>query len=590
MVEGVADSGWHAALTRGLHEAWQRRLFTDLVITAQDEVLHAHKVILAAASPYFRAMLSIGLVEGQTQTLVLEDVSGAVLNTVLTYVYTGQATLTEQNVQDVLTLADYFQIHALKKLCCYHLKNHLVMRTCLSVYEVATLHRCHDLAAEALALACSQCSEVLIQPSFLTLQPETVLVLLKQPYLNVESEEELLQGVVWWASKDPAGRKKWLPAFIQKIDLGYLNSQARIKWLASLEEKQLLSEDIKHIMTPMEINSDGTEYGSDDQEEYIKKKRHNSQEEVLLVIGGESNGRLLRNIECFAVGYSSWRCSIPDLVIRPDSRNEHQLQVLPVMEHARAYCATATHDNLVYVLGGQTNNTFLASCECYSVLTNSWHQLCDLPLSVHGGAAAFLDGALYFTGGKSLGRYQHELWVYDNNRDCWVARTSLSRGRGHLGMAALHGSLYAVGGVGCVGGASQVLASCEKFDPGSDMWVPIAPLAQARAYLGVAVIHDQLYAIGGYDGSRWLNSVERYDPLRDQWTTVSSMISARSSFGVTVSHGRIYCLGGFSGESNLNTVEKYNPRTNMWHCVQSMQLRRYGLVAATVYVPGSTRR
>lgn len=48
---------------------------------------------------------------------------------------------------------------------------------------------------------------------------------------------------------------------------------------------------------------------------------------------------------------------------------------------------------------------------------------------------------------------------------------------------------------------------------------PSAPLAQARAYLGVAVIHDQLYAIGGYDGSRWLNSVERYDPLRDQWTS-----------------------------------------------------------------------
>lgn len=67
---------------------------------------------------------------------------------------------------------------------------------------------------------------------------------------------------------------------------------------------------------------------------------------------------------------------------------------------------------------------------------------------------------------------------------------------------------------------------------------------------------------------------------------VSPMISARSSFGITVSRGRIYCLGGFSGGSILNTVEKYNPRTNTWHCVQSMQLRRFGLVAATVNVPG----
>ena len=55
MVEGVLDSGWHATLTRGLNEAWQTRLFTDLVIRTQDQVIHAHKIILAAASPYFRS-------------------------------------------------------------------------------------------------------------------------------------------------------------------------------------------------------------------------------------------------------------------------------------------------------------------------------------------------------------------------------------------------------------------------------------------------------------------------------------------------------------------------------------------------------
>lgn len=55
MVEGVVDSGWHATLTRGLDEAWQTKLFTDLVIRTQDQVIHAHKVILAAASPYFRS-------------------------------------------------------------------------------------------------------------------------------------------------------------------------------------------------------------------------------------------------------------------------------------------------------------------------------------------------------------------------------------------------------------------------------------------------------------------------------------------------------------------------------------------------------
>ena len=68
-------------------------------------------------------------------------------------------------------------------------------------------------------------------------------------------------------------------------------------------------------------------------------------------MGGESNGRLLRNTECFAVGYSSWRCSIPEVARRPNNHNYHQLQVLPPMQHARAYCAVATQQNMVYVLG-----------------------------------------------------------------------------------------------------------------------------------------------------------------------------------------------------------------------------------------------
>ena len=35
----------------------------------------------------------------------------------------------------------------------------------------------------------------------------------------------------------------------------------------------------------------------------------------------------------------------------------------------------------------------------------------------------------------------------------------------------------------------------------------------ARAYLGVAVVNDVLYAIGGFDGQNWLNTVEEYTPI-----------------------------------------------------------------------------
>lgn len=93
-----------------------------------------------------------------------------------------------------------------------------------------------------------------------------------------------LQGVILWASKDPDERRKWLPVLCQKIDLSLLDSQTRLKYIATLEDRQLLTDDLKYIIAPIDVNSDTAEEGSDDQEETVKKTRYNSQEEVGFII------------------------------------------------------------------------------------------------------------------------------------------------------------------------------------------------------------------------------------------------------------------------------------------------------------------
>lgn len=586
MVDDVEDSAWRGCLSRGLYDAWQNGLFTDLAITTHDQVIHVHKLVLAAASPYFRAMLTGCLKEGQTESLSLEDIPASTLTVVLEYVYSGRARLTRDNVEDVLTLADYFQIHALKKVCCYFLKSNLKVSNCLSVYERAKMHNCLDLATVALTMSLEHFSEVLCEPSFNDLQPDTLLNLLKQPYLNVNAEEDILKAVLQWASHDVETRKKWVPSLVQRIQLASFSVQRRKDYIKEASELDVLSDELRELLDPLDYDlliQPSLHDQDDSTNQSNKAPRHKAQEEVLVVMGGECNGSLLGNMECFALGYSSWRCSIPVTANGGLIAPKPQLQVLPTMTNPRAYAAVASEENLVYVLGGQTSKTFLSSCEVFSVSSNTWSSLADLPFPVHGGDAAFLDGMLYMLGGKSLNQYENKINMYHSNNNEWVSRHPMSCPRAHLGVAALNGSLFAMGGMA---GAKTVLDSCEKYDPASDSWIPIASMLQPRAYMGVAVLGNHIYVLGGYDGNCWLQSVERYDTLRDHWTRVSPMISCRSSFGVTVSHGRIYCMGGFSGESLTNSVEKYNPRTDMWHCVQSMQLRRYAHVAATVVVPG----
>lgn len=57
------------------------------------------------------------------------------------------------------------------------------------------------------------------------------------------------------------------------------------------------------------------------------------------------------------------------------------------------------------------------------------------------------------------------------------------------------------------------------------------------------MLHNCIYAAGGYDGQDQLNSVERYDVETETWTFVAPMKHRRSALGITVHQGRIYVLG-----------------------------------------------
>ncbi|TPP62738.1 Ring canal kelch protein [Fasciola gigantica] len=65
--------------------------------------------------------------------------------------------------------------------------------------------------------------------------------------------------------------------------------------------------------------------------------------------------------------------------------------------------------------------------------------------------------------------------------------------------------LFAVGGW-CSGDA---IASAEHYDPRTHEWHLVAPMHKRRCGVGVGVVNDLLYAVGGHDGHSYLNSVER---------------------------------------------------------------------------------
>jgi len=68
--------------------------------------------------------------------------------------------------------------------------------------------------------------------------------------------------------------------------------------------------------------------------------------------------------------------------------------------------------------------------------------------------------------------------------------------------------LYFIGGYNSISFSDKT----QIFNTENNSWTMDASMPSPRAYLGLAVVKDVLYAIGGFDGSKWLSTVEEYTP------------------------------------------------------------------------------
>ena len=66
----------------------------------------------------------------------------------------------------------------------------------------------------------------------------------------------------------------------------------------------------------------------------------------------------------------------------------------------------------------------------------------------------------------------------------------------------------------------------EYFDPKICKWTEMPKMNQCRFGVGCCVLNDNIYAIGGSDGSA-LKTAEKFDHITNQWTEIASMNHSR---------------------------------------------------------------
>jgi N-acetylneuraminic acid mutarotase len=227
----------------------------------------------------------------------------------------------------------------------------------------------------------------------------------------------------------------------------------------------------------------------------------------------------------------------------------------PLLESA----SFAVGDTL-YVFGGFTFKWQAAKdVYVYSLKSNQWLQLNDMPTPVTHINTAVDGSTVWFAGGfvgNHPGVATNEVWQYSVETDQWFAKTPLPQKRAGGALGIINRELHYFGGF-----AEDRDTTCTEhwYLPleGDGAWLEAEPLPSPTGHISGLVFENKIYAIGG-QYRHDTNPVDKaslycFDGLSKQWLELASMPEPRSHFEAATFRidDYIFILGG---RNNQNPV------------------------------------
>lgn len=532
-------------------------LLTDVILELESEEVRAHKLVLAAASPYFKAMFTSGLRESSMSSIKLQGVCSYTFSRLLLFAYTGEITVNEQTVCALLPAATMFQMQHVIEVCCNFLKNQLEPSNAIGIATFAEQHGCMELLHTASQFIEQHFTQIAQEEEFLMLNPSQLIKLIHRDELNVFDERDVYKAVLQWVMFDEKTRRPKLECIMKSVrcellPARYLKDQLENQPL--LQAPDNCREYLAKLLREMSLHK----------KTGIKERTPNAPM-VIYVAGGYLRFSLDK-MECFA----------------PADRHWHELAPLP---DARSGLGGAFMGGLLYVVGGRKNNPTgvldTNRVDCYNPICNTWRTCPGMMVERSRLGVASLDGYLYAVGGSNGQQCLNSMERYCPDREYWTQLKPMLTSRSGLGVAVVNRLMYAVGGYD----GDCRLRSAECYYPEEDSWTAIPPMTTARSGVGIGVVDRFIYVVGGYDGSQQLRTVERYDTETRTWRMVAPLPAAKSALSVTVDEGKLYALGGFDGSQFVSSVEMYDPARDAWSACAPMTTARSGHVSASSVRP-----
>ncbi|XP_062385326.1 kelch-like protein 40a [Sardina pilchardus] len=531
-------------LQDGLCDLLESDKFVDCVLKVKEQEFRCHRLVLAASSPYFKAMFLSNLEESKKKEIVLKDVDPSVMGMVLRYLYTSDINLTEQNVQDIFMVANMYQIPSIFSVCVSFLQSKLVLSNCLAIFRLGLLLDCPRLASDARDFICERYDLIVRDQDFHQLGPGELAAIITCDSLNVEKEEVVFESLMDWVGYDKEDRLKDLPDLLHCVRFRLMSEDyftrkveghKLIKPSTELKTQLQLIRDAQRGIFPKPVK---TQKGPEGEEE---------EEEEGMLPG------ILNDILRFGMFQTELILMVSDTgTIAYDPVGNICYIASTSTEVPKNHSSLVTKENQIFVAGGlfideQNKEEPLTSYFLqFDPVSRDWLGMPSIPDARCLFGLAEGENSIFVVGGKELKEGEHALdsvLIYDRQSFKWGESDPLPYTVYAHGTVSHNGMVYVIGGKS---ESKKCLKRVSVYDPTKFEWKELAPMKTPRSLFGASVHNDKIYVVTGVTDDGLTSSVEVYDIATNKWSEGVEFPQERSSLNLITLGGALYAVGGFA--------------------------------------------
>ncbi|KAI8514835.1 Broad-Complex, Tramtrack and Bric a brac [Branchiostoma belcheri] len=313
----------------------------DVVLEVEGRRFPCHRLVLSAASPYFRAMFTSDMAESRQKTVVLQGLDGDTFGEILSYIYSGTLHVSLDRVQHLYQAADLLQLDYVRDTCSSYMARNVEHSTCVDLYKFADVFSVSSVLKRCLRYICRHFVKVSSSEEFCSLSVDQLTEVISHDELDVEEETAVWEAVVRWVQHSTEDRLHYLPSILPHIRFNLLTSDNT----AAILEHPLVREDPGSIQVIRNVVKEAS---------VLKKRFRMDTMEMACLLDMETG-----DIFC----------------MNPRQGKYTKISLPPHLKHKLLAGMTVTSDNDLYVLIHEPTDHQLYTFE-YNQVCKEWEQTC----------------------------------------------------------------------------------------------------------------------------------------------------------------------------------------------------------------------